>query len=94
MRRTAVHLPRVQACWNQPEDTGAGIRDGLFPTGDLAAVDEDGYIPTVDRARDTILDGGEKVSSAEIERLIYGHPAVLERAVITVPDATWMIPQV
>lgn len=75
--------------WNQPEATAAAIRDGWFHTGDLAVIDEEGYILIVDRAKDMILSGGENVASAEIERVIYGHPAVLECAVIAIPDAKW-----
>ncbi len=75
--------------WNQPEDTAHAIRDDWFHTGDLAVVDEEGYILIVDRAKDMILSGGENVASAEIERVIYGHPAVLECAVIAVPDEQW-----
>ena len=52
-------------------------------------IDEEGYILIVDRAKDMILSGGENIASAEIERVIYGHPAVLECAVIAVPDEKW-----
>jgi len=75
--------------WDQPEDTARVIRDDWFHTGDLATVDEEGYILIVDRAKDMILSGGENIASAEIERVIYGHPAVLECAVIAVPDDQW-----
>jgi fatty-acyl-CoA synthase len=75
--------------WNQPEATAAAIRDGWFHTGDLAVIDEEGYILIVDRAKDMILSGGENVASAEIERVIYAHEAVLECAVIAIPDAKW-----
>jgi acyl-CoA synthetase (AMP-forming)/AMP-acid ligase II len=75
--------------WNQPEATAAAIRDGWFHTGDLATLDEEGYILIVDRAKDMILSGGENIASAEIERVLYAHPAVLECAVIAVPDDKW-----
>jgi acyl-CoA synthetase (AMP-forming)/AMP-acid ligase II len=75
--------------WNQPEATAAAIRDDWFHTGDLATMDEEGYILIVDRAKDMILSGGENIASAEIERVIYAHPAVLECAVIAVPDEKW-----
>jgi acyl-CoA synthetase (AMP-forming)/AMP-acid ligase II len=75
--------------WKQPEATAAAIRDGWFHTGDLAVVDEEGYILIVDRAKDMILSGGENIASAEIERVLYLHPAVLECAVIAVPDEKW-----
>lgn len=75
--------------WNQPEDTARAVRDDWFHTGDLAVVDEEGYVLIVDRAKDMILSGGENIASAEIERVIYCHPAVLECAVIAVPDEQW-----
>jgi fatty-acyl-CoA synthase len=79
----------MEGYWKQPEATAAAIRDGWFHTGDLAVIDEEGYILIVDRAKDMILSGGENIASAEIERVIYGHPAVLECAVIAVPDEKW-----
>ena len=75
--------------WGQPQATADAIRDGWFHTGDLATIDEEGYILIVDRAKDMILSGGENVASAEIERVLYAHPAVLECAVIAVPDDQW-----
>ena len=75
--------------WNQPKDTAQAIRDDWFHTGDLAVIDDEGYILIVDRAKDMILSGGENIASAEIERVIYGHPAVLECAVLAVPDEQW-----
>jgi fatty-acyl-CoA synthase len=75
--------------WNQPEETKRALRDDWFHTGDLAVIDEEGYILIVDRAKDMILSGGENIASAEIERVIYGHPAVLECAVVAVPDEQW-----
>ena len=75
--------------WNQPQDTARAVREDWFHTGDLATVDEEGYILIVDRAKDMILSGGENIASAEIERVIYQHPAVLECAVIAVPDDQW-----
>ncbi len=79
----------MEGYWRQPEATAAALRDGWFHTGDLATVDEEGYILIVDRAKDMILTGGENVASAEIERVLYLHPAVLECAVIAVPDEQW-----
>ncbi len=75
--------------WNQPEETSRVVRDDWFYTGDLATIDEEGYILIVDRAKDMILSGGENIASAEIERVLYAHPAVLECAVIAVPDDRW-----
>jgi len=73
----------------QPEASASALRDGWFHTGDLATLDEEGYVLIVDRAKDMILSGGENVASAEIERVLYGHPAVLECAVIAIPDEQW-----
>jgi len=79
----------MKGYWKQPEATARAIRDDWFYTGDLATIDEEGYVLIVDRAKDMILTGGENVASAEIERVLYGHPAVLECAVIAVPDQKW-----
>ena len=79
----------MEGYWQQPEATAAAIRDGWLHTGDLATIDEEGYILIVDRAKDMILTGGENVASAEIERVLYQHPAVLECAVIAIPDDQW-----
>ncbi|HEV2493870.1 MAG TPA: fatty acid--CoA ligase [Terriglobia bacterium] len=75
--------------WKQPEETARAIRDDWFATGDLATIDDAGYILIVDRVKDMILSGGENIATAEIERVLYEHPAVLECAVIAVPDDTW-----
>ena len=58
-------------------------------TGDLAEVDDEGYIFIVDRGKDMIISGGENVYSVEVENALYAHPAVLEAAVIGVPDEQW-----
>jgi acyl-CoA synthetase (AMP-forming)/AMP-acid ligase II len=79
----------MEGYWRQPEVTAAAIRNGWFHTGDLATIDEEGYILIVDRAKDMILSGGENIASAEIERVLYAHPAVLECAVVAVPDEKW-----
>jgi len=75
--------------WKQPESTERAIRNDWFHTGDLATIDEEGYLLIVDRAKDMILSGGENIASAEIERVLCAHPAVLECAVIAVPDEKW-----
>ena len=79
----------MEGYWRQPEATAAAIRDGWFHTGDLGTLDEEGYILIVDRSKDMILSGGENVASAEIERVLYQHSAVLECAVIAIPDEQW-----
>jgi fatty-acyl-CoA synthase len=69
--------------------TSEAMADGWLRTGDLAVRHPDGYLEMVDRAKDIVITGGENVSSSEIERLICGHPAVLEAAVVARPDERW-----
>ena len=75
--------------WKRPEDTENVLREGWLYTGDLATVDEDGYIYLVDRKKDMIVTGGENVFSTEVEAVLYSHPGVKEAAVIPVPDEDW-----
>jgi len=76
--------------WRQPERTAeAFTRDGWLRTGDLAKVDQEGYYYIVDRSKDMYISGGENVYPAEVENLFYQHPAVLEVAVVGVPDPQW-----
>ena len=74
--------------WNKPRETADALRDRWLYTGDLAMVDEEGYIYIVDRKKDMIITGGENVFSTEVENVLYSHPSILEAAV-GVPDATW-----
>jgi long-chain acyl-CoA synthetase len=75
--------------WKRPEETAAALRGGWLRTGDMATVDEDGYIYLVDRKKDMIISGGENVYSTEVENVIYQHAAVREAAIIGVPDEKW-----
>jgi fatty-acyl-CoA synthase len=75
--------------WNLPDETRAAIHDGWLYTGDLAVIDEEHYVTIVDRKKDMILTGGENVYSTEVENVLYEHDAVLETAVIGVPDDHW-----
>jgi fatty-acyl-CoA synthase len=79
----------MEGYFKQPEETAKAMRGGWFHTGDLAVVHPDGYIEIVDRAKDVIISGGENISSVEVEAMLYEHPAVLEAAVIGIPDDTW-----
>jgi fatty-acyl-CoA synthase len=63
--------------------------DGWLKTGDVAALDPEGYIRLVDRTKDLVKSGGEWISSVELENAIMGHPAVLEAAVVGVPHPKW-----
>jgi fatty-acyl-CoA synthase len=79
----------MKGYFKQPEEAAKAMRGGWFHTGDLAVVHADGYIEIVDRAKDVINSGGENISSVEVEAMLYEHPAVLEAAVIGIPDETW-----
>ncbi|MFC4766656.1 fatty acid--CoA ligase [Effusibacillus consociatus] len=79
----------MKGYWNRPEETAAVLRDGWYWSGDMAVMDEDRFVYIVDRKKDMIITGGENVYSVEVENVIYQHPAVLEAAVIGVPDETW-----
>jgi long-chain acyl-CoA synthetase len=75
--------------WNNPKETGAAFVEGFFRTGDIGYQDAEGYFYIMDRRKDMIVTGGENVYSAEVETVIYQHPAVLEAAVFGIPDAQW-----
>ncbi|WP_221566557.1 class I adenylate-forming enzyme family protein [Alkalihalobacillus sp. TS-13] len=75
--------------YNKSEETQETFRDGWLYTGDLATMDEEGYITLVDRKKDMIISGGENVYSTEVEQAIYAHPDVLETAVIGIPHEVW-----
>ena len=79
----------MQGYWRKPEQTAEVLRDGWYHTGDLGRLDADGYLYLVDRAKDMIVTGGENVYCSEVEEALYKHPAVLEAAVIGVPDGKW-----
>jgi long-chain acyl-CoA synthetase len=82
-----VRGPNVmKGYWNLPEATEEALRGGWYHTKDMARWDEDGYLYLVDRKDDLIITGGENVYSTEVEDVLYEHPAVLEAAVIGVPD--------
>ncbi len=75
--------------WNDPDETRRSIKDGWLFTGDMANIDDEGYVNIVDRKNDVIITGGENVYSIEVENVIYEHPAVFEAAVIGMPDPVW-----
>jgi acyl-CoA synthetase (AMP-forming)/AMP-acid ligase II len=75
--------------WKLPDETEKSIKNGWLYTGDMAVMDEEGYVTIVDRKKDMILTGGENVYSTEVENILYMHPAILECAVVGVPDQKW-----
>jgi long-chain acyl-CoA synthetase len=76
----------IKGYLNRPEETAEAIRDGWFHTGDIARIDEDGFVFIVDRAKDMVLRGGENIYCSEVESAIYEHPDVAEVAVFGLPD--------
>jgi long-chain acyl-CoA synthetase len=79
----------MKGYWKLPAETAETIEDGWLHTGDVGRMDEDGYIYLVDRKKDMIISGGENIYSREVEEVLYMHPAVLEAAVVGVPDEKW-----
>ena len=78
----------MKGYWNKPDATRAMIRDGWLYTGDIAIVDPDGYFFIVGRQKDMILAGGYNIYPDEVDRVLMGHPAVLEAGTIGIPDQT------
>jgi len=75
--------------FNDPDATAEALADGWYHTGDLGALDDDGYVSIVGRARDVIRTGGETVAPPEVEAVVGSHPDVAEVAVVGVPDPQW-----
>ncbi len=75
----------VRGYWNKPEATATSFTDGWLHSGDVAKLDDEGFIYIVDRAKDMVIRGGENVYSAEVEAAIFEHPSVSDAAVIGVP---------
>ncbi len=78
----------VRGYWNKPEATAETFTDGWVKTGDLARVDEEGFVYIVDRAKDMLIRGGENIYCVEVENALYDHPAVMDAAVIGIPHRT------
>lgn len=79
--------PKVfKGYWKKPEATKETLTDGWLHTGDIGKVDEEGFLYIMDRKKDMINRGGEKVYSQEVENIIFNYPKVLEVAVVGVPD--------
>lgn len=75
--------------YKKPTETAEAIKEGWLYTGDLATIDEEGYITIVDRKKDMVISGGENVYSIEVEEILYEHPQILEAAIIGLPDEVW-----
>ena len=75
----------VKGYFGKPEATAASFSDGWVHTGDLARIDDEGFVYLVDRAKDLLIRGGENISSVEVESALYEHPAVTDAAVIGIP---------
>jgi long-chain acyl-CoA synthetase len=75
----------VKGYWNKPDATATTFTDGWLHTGDVARLDDDGFVFIVDRAKDMVIRGGENVYCAEVEAALFEHPAVTDAAVIGVP---------
>jgi len=75
----------VKGYWNKPEATAQTFVDGWVRTGDLARLDEDGFLYIVDRAKDIVIRGGENIYSSEVEDVLYAHPAVTDCALVGMP---------
>jgi len=80
----------LDSYWNDANATIEAIRDGWYHTGDIGMYDEQGYLYLVDRKKDMIISGGENIYSREVEEALASHPAVIDVAVIGVPDPKWV----
>jgi long-chain acyl-CoA synthetase len=79
-------IANILGYWRNPEATEAAFSDGYFKTGDLGYLDDDGFIYIVDRSKDIIIRGGEKISCLEVESVLYKHLQVKEACVFSLPD--------
>jgi acyl-CoA synthetase (AMP-forming)/AMP-acid ligase II len=80
----------MQELWRLPDETHNTVVDGWVHTGDMGRYDEQGYIYVVDRKKDMIISGGENIFPREIEEILYQHAAIVEAAVIGIPDPYWV----
>ena len=78
----------VKLYWNKPEATSETFRDGWLRTGDLARLDDEGFMFIVDRAKDMLIRGGENIYCVEVENVLYDHPDVMDAALVGVPHKT------
>ena len=78
----------MKGYWGSRFKTRASIQDGWMHTGDLATMDEDGYVKIVGRSKDMVIRGGENIYSSEVENVLYEHPAVTDAALVGIPHRT------
>jgi fatty-acyl-CoA synthase len=79
----------MKGYYNDAEATAKAFAGGWFHSGDVAVMQPDGYIEIVDRAKDVIISGGENISTIQVEKVVVAHEAVLECAVVAMPDEKW-----
>ena len=79
----------MKGYYNDPEATERAFSGGWFHSGDIAVRHPDGYIEIVDRAKDVIISGGENISTQQVEKVLLEHEAVLECAIVAIPDERW-----
>jgi fatty-acyl-CoA synthase len=84
-----VRGPWIISSYYNDERSADSFQDGWFRTGDVATIDEEGYVQIVDRTKDLVKSGGEWISTVDLESELMGHPKVLEAAVIAVPHPRW-----
>ncbi|MDZ4373944.1 MAG: class I adenylate-forming enzyme family protein [Phenylobacterium sp.] len=78
----------VKLYWNKPEATAETFQDGWLRTGDLARIDEEGFLFIIDRAKDMLIRGGENIYCVEVENVLYDHPDVMDAAIVGIPHRT------
>ncbi|HEY8003691.1 MAG TPA: class I adenylate-forming enzyme family protein [Phenylobacterium sp.] len=78
----------VKGYWNKPQATAETFVDGWLRTGDLARLDEEGFLYIIDRAKDMLIRGGENIYCVEVENVLYGHPAVMDAALVGIAHKT------
>ncbi|XP_077246367.1 trans-cinnamate:CoA ligase, peroxisomal-like [Tasmannia lanceolata] len=79
----------MKGYYKDPMATSDAFKAGWFRTGDVGVIHPDGYVEIKDRSKDVIISGGENISSVEVETVLYGHPMVLEAAVVAMPHQHW-----
>jgi long-chain acyl-CoA synthetase len=78
----------VKGYWNKPQATAETFVDGWLRTGDLARIDDEGFLFIIDRAKDMLIRGGENIYCVEVENVLYEHPAVMDAALVGIPHKT------